>query len=139
MDPRSEKLLLIGYAEDLKAYKIFNPLTKQASYARSVIVHEAALSPSPMHSRTGDPSEPGGDIPTAEIKDEEQGSSLHQIPVSSFTEEVTQTPPPIPVTAEGVIEGVTGEIQIDAFTQPIQGTASDSVESLTQNLKSMKI
>lgn len=60
MDPCSEKLILVGYADELKAYKLFNPRTKKASYARSVIVHEAQILQSIHTRRSLDPAAPGG-------------------------------------------------------------------------------
>lgn len=40
---RSEKLVLVGYMEDLKAYKLLHPQTHKAYYSRSVIVHEGVV------------------------------------------------------------------------------------------------
>lgn len=42
-DARAKKLILVGYSNGLKSYKLFDPKTRTARYARSVIVHEAAL------------------------------------------------------------------------------------------------
>lgn len=47
LDARSEKLIFVGYMDSLKAYKLLEPLTHTTTYARSVIIHEAALLDSP--------------------------------------------------------------------------------------------
>lgn len=43
VDPRSEKLLLVGYMDELKAYKLIHPQTHKGTHTRSVLFHEAAL------------------------------------------------------------------------------------------------
>lgn len=42
-DARGESYILVGFLEDLKAYKLINPHTHQPRYARSVLVNEAAI------------------------------------------------------------------------------------------------
>lgn len=48
MDPRSEKSLLVGYMDDLKAYKLMHPQTHKATYSRSVIFNEGAVLDPPL-------------------------------------------------------------------------------------------
>lgn len=42
-DPRGEKLVLVGYMEDMKAYKLLNPATHTTKYSRSVLVDESFI------------------------------------------------------------------------------------------------
>lgn len=39
-DPQAEKMLLVGYMDDMKAYKLLHPVTHRPQYARSIIVDE---------------------------------------------------------------------------------------------------
>lgn len=75
MDFRSEKLLFVGYADDFKVYKLFNFKIKKVSYARSVIIYEAALS-NIIYFRTGDSAESGGDVLDADDVNEVDGEII---------------------------------------------------------------
>lgn len=42
-EARAEKMLLVGYMDELQAYKLLHPQTHKAVYSRSVVVHEEAI------------------------------------------------------------------------------------------------
>lgn len=52
METQGEKLILVGYMDNLKAYKLMNPISHKVSFSRSAIIHEGAilqqLSPAPL-------------------------------------------------------------------------------------------
>lgn len=42
-EARAQKMILVGYMDDLRAYKLLHPVTHKATYSRSVVVHEEAV------------------------------------------------------------------------------------------------
>ena len=42
MDAKAEKCILVGYSDDQKGYKCYNPRTKQARMSRDVVFDESA-------------------------------------------------------------------------------------------------
>ena len=43
MDAKAEKCILVGYSDEQKCYKCYNPRTKQAHVSRVVMFDESAL------------------------------------------------------------------------------------------------
>lgn len=141
-DPRSKKLILVGYADELKSYKLFNPKTRTASYAQSVIFHEAAL----LTSRCSqDPAESGGDQLDNEDLDSKFSATsnleeeLENEEVSFYSTDITDNSPmtnagsllvtfvPTVSTMPGV-----GQITIEQTEHSENGTLFNTVPNPTQ-------
>ena len=43
LDAKAEKCILVGYSDEQKGYKCYNPLTKQARVSRDVVFDESMV------------------------------------------------------------------------------------------------
>jgi hypothetical protein len=68
LDSKSEKCILIGYSQEQKSYKCFNPMTREVRVSRDVVFDESASWYSPTTPKTPTSSEPDSedDVSTAE-------------------------------------------------------------------------
>ncbi|KPJ16606.1 Retrovirus-related Pol polyprotein from transposon TNT 1-94 [Papilio machaon] len=71
LDPKSKELILLGYCENSKAYRLLDPVSGNLHKARDVVFFESTLASRKQ--------------PSSEILTDEQNSASHQRPSPEFT------------------------------------------------------
>ena len=83
-DAKVEKSILVGYIDEQKSYKCYNPQTKLVRVSRDVVFDESALWYQPLTDTTLVDSmlNPGDEASEAEQLDEEEINTLEDSPIS---------------------------------------------------------
>mgnify|MGYP000426818340 FL=1 len=84
LDAKAEKCILVGYSNEQKGYKCYNPRTKQARVSRDVVFDESAswYLPSPPISENSNPSSEDDVTETERPPDEPEVETLEVSPIS---------------------------------------------------------
>ena len=83
-DAKAEKRILVGYIDEQKSYKCYNPRTKLVRVSRYVVFDESALWYQPLTNTTLVHSmlNPGDEASEAELLNEEEINNLEESPIS---------------------------------------------------------
>jgi hypothetical protein len=72
LDAKAEKCILVGYSDEQKGYKCYNPQTKQACVSRDVVFDESASWYLPSIPQPGSDVSSDGEVSEAEMPREER-------------------------------------------------------------------
>lgn len=131
LDPRSEKLLLVGYMDELKAYKLFHPQTHKVTHARTMLFHKAALL-----KRTADVSSltdfvhdiPGVDLPVSDFESPEEFFHLG----GEIQEELV-------AVSRDIHQVNSGSESVSVENQGVSGSAQDSQRTQVAHLEDLSL